>query len=69
MARVTASAPERIVLEATGGFEALVAAALAGAGLPVVVVTMRGNKTGTIRKIQATHRWQKLMRYSAVKFD
>lgn len=31
-------APERIVLEATGGYERPVAAALAAAGLPVVVV-------------------------------
>ena len=29
---------ERVAVEATGGFEAIVAAALAGAGLPVVVV-------------------------------
>jgi hypothetical protein len=27
------------------------------------------SKSGTIRTIQSTHRWQKLMRYSAVKFD
>jgi hypothetical protein len=27
------------------------------------------SKTGTIRTIRATHKWQKLMRYSAVKFD
>jgi transposase len=33
--------PARIVLEATGGFEQVVAAALAGAGLPVVVVNPR----------------------------
>ena len=30
--------PERIAVEATGGFETVVAAALAGASLPVVVV-------------------------------
>ncbi len=30
--------PERVAVEATGGFESVVAAALAGAGLPVVVV-------------------------------
>ena len=30
--------PERIAVEATGGFETVVAAALAGAALPVVVV-------------------------------
>ena len=33
--------PSRVILEATGGLEALVAAALAGAGLPVVVVNPR----------------------------
>lgn len=33
--------PELIVLEATGGFEQVVAGALAGAGLPVVVVNPR----------------------------
>jgi transposase len=33
--------PERIVLEATGGFEASLAAALAAAGLPVVIVNPR----------------------------
>jgi hypothetical protein len=27
------------------------------------------SRSGTMRKIQAVHRWQKLMRYSAVKFD
>lgn len=41
VARVTELAPERVVLEATGGFEAPVAAALAAAGLPVVVVNPR----------------------------
>ena len=30
--------PERIAVEATGGFDSVVAAALAGASLPVVVV-------------------------------
>jgi transposase len=36
--RLTGLAPERVAVEATGGFETVVAAALAGAGLPVVVV-------------------------------
>jgi len=36
-----ARAAQRIVLEATGGLEAPVAAALAGAGLPVVVINPR----------------------------
>lgn len=36
--RLARSSPERIALEATGGLERLAVAALAGAGLPVVVV-------------------------------
>ena len=36
--RVQGLGPERIAVEATGGFETVVAAALAGASLPVVVV-------------------------------
>jgi transposase len=39
--RLRAVAPDRIVLEATGGYEAPVVAALAAAGLPVVVVNPR----------------------------
>ena len=27
------------------------------------------SKSGTIRVVDATHKWQKLMRYSAFKFD
>jgi hypothetical protein len=27
------------------------------------------SKSGTIRKISGTHRWQKLMRYSSLKYD
>jgi transposase len=37
-ARLTALSPLIVALEATGGFETIAAAALAGAGLPVVVV-------------------------------
>jgi transposase len=37
-AKLRALAPELVVLEATGGFEAVVAAAVAGAGLPLAVV-------------------------------
>jgi transposase len=37
-ARLTELSPQVVALEATGGFETIVAAALAGAGLPVVVV-------------------------------
>src|SRR5271169_5665424 len=36
--RIGTLGPERIAVEATGGFETVVAAALAGASLPVVVV-------------------------------
>ena len=36
--RMKSLGPERVALEATGGFETVVAAALAGAGLPMVVV-------------------------------
>jgi transposase len=39
--RLTALAPDRVVLEATGGYEAPAAAALAAAGLPAVVVNPR----------------------------
>ena len=39
--RLAALAPSLIVLEATGGFEVTVAAALAAAGLPLVVVNPR----------------------------
>jgi transposase len=39
--RLRAAAPTLIVLEATGGFEAVVVAGLAAAGLPIVVVNPR----------------------------
>jgi fructose-1,6-bisphosphatase II len=39
-----------------------------GDGASTESLVMRG-KTGTIRKIEATHRWPKLMRYSAIRFD
>jgi fructose-1,6-bisphosphatase II len=39
-----------------------------GDGASTESLVMR-SRTGTIRKIQADHRWQKLMRYSALKFD
>ena len=38
VARLGAVAPELVVLEATGGFEVTVAAAMAAAGLPLAVV-------------------------------
>jgi fructose-1,6-bisphosphatase II len=39
-----------------------------GTGAYTQTLVMRA-KTGTIRKIDATHQWQKLMRYSAVSYD
>ena len=58
VARVAGLTPERIVLEATGGFEALLAAALAGAGLPVVIINPRqvrdfAKATGKLAKTDA----------------
>jgi transposase len=41
VARLRAAGPALVVLEATGGFEATVAAALAAAGLPLAVVNPR----------------------------
>ena len=38
-----------------------------GDGATTQTLVMR-SKTGTIRKIDATHRWQKLMRYSALQY-
>jgi fructose-1,6-bisphosphatase II len=39
-----------------------------GDGASTQSLVMR-SKSGTIRTVDATHRWQKLMRYSAFKFD
>jgi fructose-1,6-bisphosphatase II len=39
-----------------------------GNGASTQSMVMR-SKSGTIRTIDATHKWQKLMRYSALKFD
>ena len=39
-----------------------------GNGASTQSLVMR-SKSGTIRTIDATHKWQKLMRYSAFKFD
>jgi len=39
-----------------------------GNGASTQSLVMR-SKSGTIRRVEATHRWQKLMRYSALKFD
>jgi transposase len=38
IARLGALSPKMVAINATGGFEVLVAAGLAGAGLPIVVV-------------------------------
>lgn len=39
-----------------------------GDGASTQSLVMR-SKSGTIRKIDATHRWKKLMQYSSIKFD
>ena len=39
-----------------------------GNGASTQSMVMR-SKSGTIRTIDATHQWQKLMKYSALKFD
>ncbi|MET0919581.1 MAG: fructose-bisphosphatase class II, partial [Acidimicrobiia bacterium] len=39
-----------------------------GDGASTQSIVMR-SKSGTIRTIDAVHKWQKLMRYSALKFD
>jgi transposase len=56
--RLTADRPTMIVLEATGGYEAAAVAALAAAGLPVVVVNPRqvrdfARATGRLAKTDA----------------
>src|SRR5688500_2313711 len=58
VAQVTDLAPDRIVLEATGGLEAPAASALAAAGLPVAVVNPRqvrdfAKATGKLAKTDA----------------
>lgn len=58
VAELTRRAPQLIVLEATGGHETVVAAALAGAGLPVAVVNPRqvrdfAKATGRLAKTDA----------------
>ncbi len=39
-----------------------------GAGAQTYSLVLRG-KTGTVRRIQANHSWDKLMRFSAVEYD
>jgi transposase len=58
VARLPAMAPTLIVLEATGGYDATVAAPLAAAGMPVAVVNPRqirdfARATGTLAKPDA----------------
>ena len=58
VARLQPLAPALVTLEATGGFELTVAAALAGAGLPLAVVNPRqirdfGRATGRLAKTDA----------------
>lgn len=58
MARLAALCPALVVLEATGGYELAAVAALAAAGLPVVVVNPRqvrdfGRATGELAKTDA----------------
>jgi transposase len=58
IARFHALAPERLVLEATGGLEMLLATELAAAGLPVVVINPRqardfAKATGQLAKTDA----------------
>jgi transposase len=59
--RVRAAGPAAVVLEATGGYEATLAAALAAAGLPVVVVNPRQAR----RFAEATGRLAKTDRLDA----
>ncbi len=58
IARVRPFTPTVVVLEATGGYEVTVAAALAGAGLPVAVINPRqirdfARATGQLAKTDA----------------
>jgi fructose-1,6-bisphosphatase II len=39
-----------------------------GEGASTQSLVMR-SKSGTIRRVESTHRWPKLMRFSALKFD
>jgi transposase len=68
--RVSALSPERIVLEATGGYESLALAALASAGLPVIAVNPRqvrdfARSIGRLAKTDALDA-QVLARFAAV---
>jgi fructose-1,6-bisphosphatase II len=61
---------DNIFFAATGitGGEFLEGVQYFGGGARTSSVVMR-SKSGTIRHIEATHRWDKLMRFSKIKFD
>jgi fructose-1,6-bisphosphatase II len=39
-----------------------------GSGAKTYSIVMR-SKSGTVRRVEATHKWEKLMRFSQIKFD
>jgi len=39
-----------------------------GSGAKTYSIVMR-SKSGTVRRVEATHKWEKLMRFSLIKFD
>jgi fructose-1,6-bisphosphatase II len=39
-----------------------------GSGAQTYSIVMR-SKSGTVRLVEATHKWEKLMRFSQIKFD
>jgi len=61
---------DNVFFAATGvtGGEYLKGISFFGAGGTTSSVVMR-SRTGTIRYIEATHRWEKLMRFSIIEFD
>ncbi len=61
---------EDVYFAATGisGGTFLPGVTFTGRGAITHSLVMRG-KTGTIRRIEASHRWEKLMRFSAIKYD
>ena len=61
---------DNIFFAATGitGGDILEGVQYFGGGARTDSVVMR-SKSGTIRRIKATHRWDKLMRFSQIKFD
>jgi len=61
---------DNVFFAATGvtGGEYLKGISFFGTGAHTSSVVMR-SRTGTIRYIEATHRWEKLMRFSIIEFD